>query len=112
MPSKITFKIATKEGPIEKTGYVANFKIGNKTVKFVMQDYLSEACALTHFASGYIIIHGNAIAALKVSHYMHNPYAKLLTNRKACETLLNELVNQHGAEKIMKKLETAPIINS
>jgi hypothetical protein len=111
MPAKITFLIATKQGPIVKTGYAANFKIADKVVKFVIQDVTDESVQLTHFASGYTAITDNSINARKLSLYVSNPYASKLSNREICEALLNEIIAKIGAEKLLAKFESVPVIN-
>jgi len=112
MPAKITFNKATVKGPKPATGYVALLPVGDKTVKFVLQDDAFETPCLTHYASGIITIHSNTVAARKLAKYVANPYSTPMTDRQICAEILNEIVNQHGAEKILAKFDAAKIINT
>lgn len=114
MPAKITFKVPTqKNGLIEKTGLVMIIPINTTNVKFVIQDGIEgESPSLTHYASGMTAVSSNSVAARKLSRYVANPYSTPLSNRVICFILMQEIIAKIGADKLMEKLNSAPVINS
>ena len=113
MAAEMTFKIPTqKDGILDATGYVMLIPINGKKVKFILQDVPgSESCNLTHYASGMIAVHETSVSAAKLTYYCANPYSTPLTNRETCARLIKGIINQIGAENLLKKLEAAKVIN-
>lgn len=113
MAKKITLKVPREKGEFTiETGYVMIVSIGDRKVKFVMQDVgSSDSCHLTHYASGMKALDYRTIAARKLSFFVQN-YGATLNNREACQQLINEVIDRLGAEKFLEKLDAAEVINA
>lgn len=94
----------------ERTGRVAWFKIGDRKIKFVLQDSRlgSDADTLTHYASGYVFGRLNEV---KVSYMMAKGHHAKLNDREAAELLVASKIDQLGAAKILEVLDAAEVIN-
>jgi hypothetical protein len=91
-------------------GIVAHLPVGDQTVKFVLQlDKVSgKPFALTHFASGAIVGRLNGV---KVSHLVARGHNARLTDRQAAELLLARIVDNLGAEAVLAKFASVPVLN-
>jgi hypothetical protein len=117
----ITFLVPTqnrrskKTHNVERTGRVAWLRIGDRKVKFVLQQSHSavnandkEAILLTHYASGLIF---GRLNEAKIRYMTsRGPYC-IPNDRDAAELLIAEKVAAFGAEEVLKRLDAAPTIN-
>jgi hypothetical protein len=116
MPRIIEFKTPATE---RKTGayvenisrgYVARLYVGNYQEKFILQfgpDGQPETVA--HFASGYKL--PGSINDQKVRYMLAVGSGAKLTDRKAAQAVIDELVRQHSAGTVLEKMRAAPVIN-
>lgn len=118
MPKIITYKAPAlndkgKIEHIEKRGYVVKLYVGNVQEKFVIQMsdlFPDEGEFLVHYASGNKVGSLNEIKIRNMCSMGTSGYR--LTDRKAAETLLTDLVAKHGAEKIRNVMKAAPVLNA
>lgn len=106
MPKTITIKAPTNQGLIDITGKVCIFKIGDKRIKFFIQDskHGSEKF-LTHYASGMKI---QSLTPIKIAAY--RSYSSL-TDRAAAEIAIKKVIEKNGIERFFQTLDQAKIIN-
>lgn len=116
----ITFKVpaqhpkSKKAMELERKGRVAWLQIGDRKVKFVLQQSAAavnagEAAYLTHYASG--LIFGN-LNEVKVRYMLAKGHHAKLNDRDAAEELITERVAAFGADEVLKRLDAAPVINT
>lgn len=114
--AQVTIQIPTKPKRARKvhfkeaTGTVAFFEIGGQKVKFVLQHgHNGKPESLVHYASGYVF---GRLNEPKLSHYLaRGSYATPLNDRGAAETLIARAVTNMGAETVLQKLASVPVIN-
>lgn len=109
---RISFNTATAEGPRAAHGYRVHLHIGPYTVPFVLQEDVNGAPAiLTHWASGYKL-HDmrNERLARKVWSGDFTP-TTIPQWRMQAQVYVNGLVRAKGAEHVMSKLTSVPVLN-
>ncbi|MDK4729357.1 hypothetical protein [Rhizobium phaseoli] len=116
MPKLITFKApALDKGKIvhiEKSGYVVKLYVGNIQEKFVIQTsdlFPEEGEFLTHYASGNKV---GALNPIKIRNMTGWGTAHRTTDREAAKQLLEEIVAKVGADKVLKVMRAAPVLNA
>ncbi|SHG89112.1 hypothetical protein [Bradyrhizobium erythrophlei] len=115
MPT-ITFKVPGKRPRghkitlSERTGRVAWLTIGDRKVKFVLQQSRlgKEADTLTHYASGMVFGRLNDV---KVRYMVAKGHHAKLTDREAAEMLVATKIDQIGAAKVLEVLDASETIN-
>ncbi|HEY2531893.1 MAG TPA: hypothetical protein VGJ20_28860 [Xanthobacteraceae bacterium] len=109
MAKKITFKVPTSTGLTEdRTGTVAWIKVGNRKIKFVLQNEGIGAVTLTHFASGYRF--GSLNEARVEWMAIRGPYDPI-NNHGAAAFLIGKKIAEKGADKVLAVIDAAPVIN-
>jgi type IV secretory pathway component VirB8 len=94
----------------EKRGDVAFMQIGERRVKCVLQrDDKESAPALVHYASGWVIVSRDAIHNYHLMQYVNARVS--LTWRHVAELVLANTIDQVGADKVLAKMDAAPVIN-
>ena len=100
-----------KDTNLTVSGSVALLKVGDKRVRFVIQDEIegvSRNVKLVHFASGMVVTPSNTILAIKLHNIKHGI---TINNREAAQESLDRLVKRLGADKVLAKIEAAEVIN-
>jgi hypothetical protein len=91
---------------IPATGKVAWLKVGDRRVKFLIQDGPHGTPEfLTHFASGVKVGNINAIQIQSMCG------AGLVSPRRACEILIDKIVAQYGAQRFHAVIDRADVLN-
>jgi hypothetical protein len=115
MSKIITFKApALDNGKIvhvEKRGFVCKLYVGNIQEKFILQLsdlFENEVEFLTHYASGNKV---GALNPIKIRNMCTRGTASRLTDRDAAKILVSELVDKVGADKVLRVMKAAPVIN-
>lgn len=96
-----------KDGTIEKKEIEDKkvwLKVGEKKIAFFIHDYYTKL-ALSHFESGQRVAD---LTAIKLP-YVHS-YRKM-TDRAAAELAISRLIEKHGADRVLMKMNTAEKVN-
>lgn len=96
-----------KDGTIEKKeieGKKVWLKVGETKVAFFIHDYYTKL-ALSHFESGQRVAD---LSAIKMPYT--RSYHKM-TDRAAAEIAINKLIEKHGVDRVLMKMNTAEKVN-
>lgn len=104
---KITFNIATPEGPVSVNGEKILLDVGGKKEAFAVHADSDGRGPkrLTHFATGRIVIPAAAFLAVKVQRGMRT------SDREAATVTLRNLIDRIGVDKFRETVGAAPVIN-
>jgi hypothetical protein len=111
MPRIVTFNIPRTNGTAAQArGIPILLMVGERKIKFIFQrDDEGHPRWLTHHASGYKF--GSLDDAICEIICTLSPYHKF-THKQLAEFLVNKIVTRLGADKVLAKLDAAPVINN
>jgi hypothetical protein len=111
MPKVITFKVPTKDGAIEKTGFKVRLMVGNTRHMFVLQHDLSRPTILTDYRTGFKLA---SLGGLALARYVSNPYGyrdNLNGMRRIAQDWLNTIVADKGEQHVLDMLAKPATLN-
>lgn len=97
-----------KKGYSEISGNCYIFKIGTQKIKFMVHtapESKASELFLSHYKSGQKI---GSLTPIRIRHM--KSYLRL-TDRSAAETLINELIDKHGVDRVLTVINSAEVIN-
>jgi len=119
------FNINTKDGIKPSLGIPYILKVGDKRIKFMLQydiyrddnkhalkEYTKDkyyVVALTHYASGRIVLSYNNLASQRILNF--KSYQKEMPWRLAAELALSALIEKNGIDRVLNVINSAPVIN-
>jgi len=106
---QVTFNIPTDAGITTAKGLPIWFTIGRRRIRFMLQ-YNSDGKIkyLTHYASGMRLGSLNDMHNELICRY--SSYHRF-TKRDLAIELITKIVDTRGAEELLAKLDTVPVIN-
>lgn len=111
MPATIDARIATAEGPMQVKAWPMTLKVGDKERRFIVhpgQNHMAGKFVLTHRDSGMMLgeISGKRlqIGLTRMGQGRDTSY------REAAEAWLSDLVARVGADKVLAKIDAAPVL--
>jgi hypothetical protein len=112
MPT-ITFNIARRDSlPDVRSGSIAFFDVAGQRVKFILQHGRDgKPVSLTHFASGLVFGDLNRGKTLFLTNQGLSPFKRRATAHEGAKGLIAETIRRHGAADVLKRINSAPVIN-